>query len=185
MGSLVEVDSDDIEALLFGTGALKSIESVLRDAKSDPFAAKSRARFTEAHDRVAQAWRGAGRRVAHPERFTDVTAEEIRALQRYWPRREHEPWARFVPQPIDGDSFLTDQDGVEHAAEVFLHNGERRAHLRALLVRGLVEFGAERVLVHWGTTGDVTDRATPVQWVRPTPRAIGAVLHAEGEPPDE
>ena len=56
----VTVDSDDLEALVFGTGVIKSIEGSLAAFKRDPFT-KTNVPLTEAHDRLAAAMRNAKR----------------------------------------------------------------------------------------------------------------------------
>jgi hypothetical protein len=56
----VTVDSDDLEALVFGTGVIKNIEGSLAAFKRDPFT-KTNVPLTEAHDRLASAMRNAKR----------------------------------------------------------------------------------------------------------------------------
>lgn len=59
----VMVDLADLETLVVTTGALKTIEGALQDRKRDPFVAPH-LNFTEAHNRLASAMRGATREKA-------------------------------------------------------------------------------------------------------------------------
>lgn len=59
----VTVDLNDLETLVFATGAIKTIESVLASRKSDPFVTKH-LDFTDAHNRLAAAMRNARREEA-------------------------------------------------------------------------------------------------------------------------
>lgn len=56
----VTVDLDDLEALVFATGAIKQIDSLLAARRGDPFVVPYLAR-TDAHDRCAEAARFARR----------------------------------------------------------------------------------------------------------------------------
>lgn len=56
----VAVDLEDLETLVFTTGALKTIEGALVTRKADPFV-KPHLDFTAAHDRLATAMRNARR----------------------------------------------------------------------------------------------------------------------------
>ena len=56
----VTVDLEDLETIVFTTGALKTIEGALQQRKNDPFV-KPHLEFTAAHDRLASAMRNARR----------------------------------------------------------------------------------------------------------------------------
>lgn len=59
----VTVDLDDLEKLVFGSGALKTIEGALVQRKEDPFV-KPHLDFTDAHNRLAGVMRQARRNPA-------------------------------------------------------------------------------------------------------------------------
>lgn len=72
----VSVDADDLEVLLFSTGAIKDMEHVLKARERDPLVKSAASRLTDAHDRVTGAWRRAKR--PEPEA---PTAEDIVVLR--------------------------------------------------------------------------------------------------------
>ena len=61
MGIQVTVDSDDLEKLLYATGAIKQIEHALLNRKSDPFYQSAVNGIASAHERLNKAWNNARR----------------------------------------------------------------------------------------------------------------------------
>jgi hypothetical protein len=74
----VTVDYDDLEALLFATGAIKDVENAIKGRDRDPLVRSTASRLTAAHDRVAAAWRRA-KREPPPEPST-AEVEELRRM---------------------------------------------------------------------------------------------------------
>ena len=74
----VTVDYEDLEALLFATGAIKDVESAIKGRDRDPLAKSAASRLTAAHDRVAAAWRRAKREPPPEPSVGEV--EELRRM---------------------------------------------------------------------------------------------------------
>lgn len=79
---VVTVDLDDLETIIFATGAIKTIEGVLASRRSDPFV-QPHLDFKAAHDRLGSAMRDvrraeAGTLVNYSE---PLTVEEVTALR--------------------------------------------------------------------------------------------------------
>lgn len=66
MGKSVTVDSDDLQALLFTTGAIKQVESAMAMRTRDPLVKVAQPVLSQAHDRLARQWRAALREDTHP-----------------------------------------------------------------------------------------------------------------------
>ncbi len=164
MGLPVTLDSDDVEALVFAAASVKSIEGVLDLSRGDPFAkAPVKRYYTEAADRIEKAWRGATRAANNPERFSEPTEAEIAWLRRIWP-----PWSD------DADAYL-------RFIQVYEQPKREGDVYRAMMVRGLIEFGTRRNAFMWGSSGETVVNTEPVTYVRITPRGSTAVLAWERE----
>lgn len=59
MGAMVEVDSDDLETLVYATGVVKAMELAIAAAKNDQQWLGVQPAIAAAVDRVAHAWRAA------------------------------------------------------------------------------------------------------------------------------
>ncbi len=57
----VTVDVADLQTLLFATGCIQTIEGALKNRDRDPLAVSAKGKLSEAHDRLATAWRRASR----------------------------------------------------------------------------------------------------------------------------
>lgn len=79
----VSVDIEDLERIVFATGAIKSVENALSAYKRDPFIAPH-LNYAEAHDRLSEAMRHARRAEANDTlvKFDEpLTSEEASALR--------------------------------------------------------------------------------------------------------
>jgi hypothetical protein len=74
----VTVDADDLEALLFSTGAIKDVEYAIAGRARDPLVKSATTKLAGAHDRAAAAWRRAKR--AEPEAPAPNDIVRLRAL---------------------------------------------------------------------------------------------------------
>lgn len=166
MGTAVTVDSDDLEALLFATAAIKGVEQALKIASDDPFADSSKARLTQAHDRIANAWRGAKRAVDMPERFAELTQKNIDLMCLIWPR---------LPGIVPTDSEIDYRFRNKKLQDYRLTQNE----CRPLIGSGLAEFASHMEAYLWASSGERQVRVTSQIWIRPTPRAIEAILKYE------
>lgn len=82
MGKPVTVDSDDLEAVLFTTAAIKSIEAVLSQRRDDVQVKQAAPQLAAAHDRIATAWRRATRVQQDPLWDVPLTQAEVILLAR-------------------------------------------------------------------------------------------------------
>jgi hypothetical protein len=154
------VSADDLETLLFASGAIRSIEEALNAAKRDPWAQSAKGKLTQAYDRLSREWRNAKRaREGYPgANFADPTAEDLLNLA-----------------AIEAD--VRDQ-GI--GAAVALGSPLYRI-VQALHAKGLVELGVYREMVMWGDSGEVGSRDHPmIQRVRLTARGKKALEGAKG-----
>lgn len=78
MGKPVTIDSDDLEKLIFLTGAVKKIEQLMYNRQDDPFLCKDQTVIAEAHDRIAAEYRRATRTM--PADFNDPISEKAFTL---------------------------------------------------------------------------------------------------------
>lgn len=81
MGKPVTVDSDDLEALLFATAAIKKIEEALRSVKDDPMVKLQKVSLRDAHDRLATSWRNGTRVNEDPIYDAPLRLAEVKVLQ--------------------------------------------------------------------------------------------------------
>jgi hypothetical protein len=143
-GVPVTIDSDDLEALLFSTAAIKSVENALIAQKRDEQFKSAAGRFSAAHDRAANAWREATRRRDRPELFREPTAKELEELRRL------------------------DLAGARGPQGIEVNVGS----LRHLLGPGWIEFGVHRQQVNWTGSGAVWQHETAAPRCRLTARGI-------------
>jgi hypothetical protein len=149
----VTVDSDDLEALLFCTAAIKSVEAALKAQSNDPLYEQAKPRLTAAHDRIANLWRGAVRQARTPA-TRDATAEEVIRLLEL---------------------------AACHGGKRILRTSEDPREWREMQSCGWVELGAEINTVSWGASGEVTQGRPPLQWVRLRMKGHEAIAKAEPE----
>ena len=76
----VTIEAEDLETLLFATGAIKAMEAALWASKIDPLAQMAKPKITAAHERLNRALLTAKRQETRPELFTPATGQEIIAL---------------------------------------------------------------------------------------------------------
>ncbi len=188
MSTPVTVDSDDLKTLLFATAAIKGVENALKQAKDDPFLMDLTPPLTEAHDRLAKAWRGAERKATMPERFSPATEQEIKQLQAWWPKHEDDSEELFRFQPRRAGE-LPQPSHAALAAEATsgagIYHGEAKAawrETRSLAARGLIELGQRVDIMLWSESGERHQRTAPEIWMRITQRGIDAIRAAEAPP---
>jgi hypothetical protein len=91
-GTVVEVDLDDLEALVFASAAIKQIEGTLVAYRRDPFTQDAAGRFVRAQKRLESVMRDARRRERSGETviaYNDpLTAEEGAMLRGLVDRRD-------------------------------------------------------------------------------------------------
>lgn len=139
MGVKVNLDSDDVQALLFSTGVVKRIETAMRDHKEDPQAAMAKRHLSTAHDRVASAWRWAIREHQRPEIALDKIvldmndAANMRAL-----------WTAIGRGPMIYDNFPRE--------------------LELLAALGLVQYGPAKWALHYGDDQPEFAEHMPPRW---------------------
>lgn len=156
MGEPVTIDSDDIEALIYATAAIKGIENALEANRTDPFGQLAKGRFHAAHDRICNAWREALRKPQFPDRFAAATATEVDQLYRLW----------------------NEGAGKMMGAEVIIRS-PRWSECRSLQLNGFVELGVRREMVAWAMSGDVSNLDDPkCNRVRLTPRGRDALVES-------
>lgn len=161
MGIPVTVDSDDLEMLLFATGAIKAMEAALVAAKRDPLAERAKPRIAAAHDALNAAMLRARRKEQFPQRFRDATPLEIAELKDF---------ADIIASRADAQYL-----GMSIGALDTSHG--RMTRLAEL---GFVELGAARSSTIWGG-GDITTKDDPlIRRVRLTQRGKDAVEAAKG-----
>ena len=146
----VTVELEDLEKLVFATGALKTIEGALDTRKRDPFV-QPHLDFTNAHNRLASAMRDAQRGNAGTliDYNAEVTHDELKLLTKVVeglciPIRDK------VGEKRDGDTLW-----------------------ESLMCKGCIEFGQ---LV----TGVVWPGGSGVESVKPDPRGYPVRLTARG-----
>lgn len=154
MGVPVTIDSDDIEKLIFATGALRDVEHALDQSKGDQLVRNGQLGLTEARSRIERAWRGALRTAVKP--LPEITDIDLAALREFVPS-----WADSkIGYPVD----------VRTA---------RYGDAQRLMAKGLVELGASRLSVIWSAGASITHKDDPFQQrVRFTQRAADAMTRA-------
>jgi hypothetical protein len=145
MGVPVTVDSDDLEALLYATAAIRGIENALASAQRDPMFEIAKPRFSAAFDAVANAMRGAIRSATMPNIMRDPEGEDLQVLLHL---------ARACA--VAGVTVLSKPHMFRH-----------------LVGMGVVEIGPhdERVVFASGS-GDIWHRRSPDQRIRVTQRGF-------------
>lgn len=158
MGKPITVDSDDLEALLFSTGAIKALEAALVQAKDDPLVEQAKPRLTAAHDRLAADCRRGLRESGYPG-SRDVLDEPIgkadaQVLFRFW----RLPMGAYAASLADGliPVLYGDKDVPRPRGYDGLHQ------------RGMLEFGAIFEIILWGDSQERSRIDKPIQAVRLT-----------------
>lgn len=144
MGIPITIDSDDLQALLFATGAIKNIESAIKGWQTDPLVLQSKNDFKEAHDRIASEWRRVTRE-PHPDQLADATSGELLILKDL---TKLGPWFQM--------------NLMEERWNFLWKN---------LRLRGFVEAGIKEHFIRWGDTTLHITIDLPQMVGRLTPRA--------------
>lgn len=157
----VTVDSDDLEALLFATGVITTIEAAVKQRKDDAQWLAAKPKIAAAAHRLGNAMRGATRRETMPHLFKDPTEDEIAQL-------------------IDLDNGGARRpEGIEIGIGLIL--GKTKANpdsLRPLMAANLVEFGTHQERVLWGSSGNNWSSESAEPRCRLTVRGIEIVREA-------
>lgn len=141
MGKPVLVDSDDLEAVIFGSGVIKEIESAITRRKDDPFVRPHLQRFATSHNALASALRYA-KREDTDDKFLEVPdhieAIKLRAVMAH-ARTGAAEFTVSIRQPGKKDKvLLSGYDPVE-----------TRKVYGWLLDRGMVELGKQQRAYVW------------------------------------
>lgn len=144
MGIPVIVDSDDLETLLFATGVVRAMEAAVHAVKGDEQFRMAKPMIAAAHDRVANAWRGATRKRDMPEIYREPTKGEVEELV------------------MLADAGADREDGME----------VEKPHLYQRFVgMGLVEIGIHDERIQWNVgSGQVWSARSPLQRMKLTER---------------
>lgn len=159
MGVPVVVDSDDLEVLLFATGCVKAMEAAVQAVDRDQQFKMAKPKITAAHDRVANAWRGATRKRDMPNIVRDPTKGEVEELV------------------MLADAGAAREDGME----------VEKPHLYQRFVgMGLVEIGVHDERIQWNVgSGAVWSARSPLQRMKLTARGRGFLPPAPLLPTDD
>ncbi len=156
----VTLDSDDLEVLLYATGAIKAVEAAVAGQTKDEQFLAAKPKLTAAHDRAANAWRAATRKRDRPEVFRDPTPDEVILLKQLY------DYGANLPQGIDVDV------GAILAPHV---PGSNPRSLRPLMVAGFLEFGQHQERVLWSSSGNHWSSESPSPRCRLTPRGMAEI----------
>lgn len=144
------------------------VESALRVDAKDPLAVLVKPEYTAAHDRVANAWRGALRERDMPQRFEPATPDEIAMLQKLYP----------APQRHEGESEI-DYEIRRFCIRETDGTAVNDRHIRPLMANGFIEFGIRREIIMWSSSGENHIYDMPRRMMRITMRGIRAIIGAE------
>lgn len=146
----ITIAIDDLETLIFASGALKDVENAMASASRDIQILGAKHHLSAARDRLASAMRAAQREQV----FQAPNQADINRL-----RELEESGAGLKPLGIPVDC-----------------QSERYRECQTLMLKGLVELGTYREVVMWGSSGDVSTKDRPlVQQVRLTARGKAAL----------
>ena len=154
----VTIEAEDLETLLFATGAIKAMEAALWASKIDPLAQMAKPKITAAHERLNRVLIVAKRQETRPELFTPATQMEIAAVL-------------SVVGLIRKSGVKAETLGVGIPVQSHLYT-----QMSSLRDRGFVELGSYRESVIWASSGVITSADSPLrQHVRLTARGKEAI----------
>lgn len=114
----VTVDYDDLEALLFSTGAIKKIEDAVRAQERDPMVKSASGRLSGAHDRLSAAWRRSKREEPEPPTESDIAALDRMFTDRETGERTYECVVSEYPRRLAQVLQLVESGPAWHGVKV-------------------------------------------------------------------
>lgn len=159
MSKTVQVQAEDLETLLFATGAIKDIENALNQRARDTFYLRVESRITQAHNALATEWRRATRE-PHPEWNQPISDSDVCLIRELWPAVEDPTLdVRFFPKEVPNDPGFMPR-------------------IRSLRNKGMIEVGNKQEVIFWGDRASENIGAVKLV-VNLTPR--GRIAFSEAE----
>lgn len=156
----ITVDLDDLEALIFSTGAIKVIETAVDQSKKDPFRLQHKSRLTGAHDRLATAARNIrrGQEPAYNYNKPLTTAEANYLAQICAAYDPSDAQKRFIR--------ITANERLDKPPE-------GRPEINQLAAKGMIEIGAPVTGVVWSGAEHAEVTPDPTGYLlRPTKQGL-------------